>query len=694
MIGSHWRRMLLLIMGVTAPLIFGLFGLFILPARAADSAPIPESRLSEKRILLIYSYHPGFPTSPQSLEGIRSVFGPDGPDVDIEYMDAKRVFNKQSVENFVRQLTYKMQNLPPYDLVMTADDYALRLVLERTDELFSNLPVVFFGVNNVDLALAQNRNPLVTGVVEASSFKETLALHSSLLEERTTLNVLVDSTLSGQADLHSLMKLVSEFDNLNFQVLSLAEMDWSQLAEKLALLDKQDAILFLSAYQDVNGKTRSFKESLDFVLNRTEVPVWHLWEHGVGQGMLGGVLISHYEQGRSAAKMARQVLMGENPANIAVLERSPNVPVFDYVLLNKYGMDRSRLPDSSVILNEPTTIWHIYKLEILLGLVLLSVLILFTAWLIHKNRQLVQAQGQLQSSQDKLRTLSAAVEQSPLPVVITSPNAFIEYVNEAFSITTGFPTTEVIGKNPRIISSGQTPRSTYETLWKTISAGRIWRGELLNGRRNGNTYWARCVICPVLDERGKTTHYFSIHEDISLQKEQAEKIQYQAHYDALTDLPNRFLVLDRLSQAIHEGRRNSLKFALLFIDLDEFKTINDTLGHETGDELLKQVARRLSLLIRKEDTVGRLGGDEFVLIIRDLHTAADAEPVARNVLKAFTDVFLLNEREVAVTASIGIAIFPEDGQDTTILLSKADIAMYAAKNAGRNTFTYYSTTKR
>ncbi len=684
-IGQRRRNPGALLMAITA--------LWILTATQVSAVvkPVPGADdLSSRRVLLIYSYHPGFPTSPQSLEGIRSVFGPKGPTIDLEYLDAKRVYDPQSVDNFLRQLRYKMQKLPPYDLVMTADDYALRLALDHGKDLFSGLPVVFYGVNNVELALAQNGNPLVTGVVEASSFDATLQLHSLLLPGRPRVNVLVDGTLSGQADLASVMKRAPHWPNLQFRVLSLAQMTWDELDGALRELGDGDVILFLSAYSDVGGRTVSFDESLAFVRERTEVPLWHLWEHGVGQGMLGGVLISHREQGRAAAQLARRILRGESPATLRVVEDSPNIPVFDYRLLGRYGINQNHLPPETKLLNEPGTAWHTHRKEILFGFSALALLILFTAWLIRQNARLRQAQAQLEAGRDQLRTLSAAVEQSPLPVTITCPRASIEYVNDAFTSTTGYPAVEVIGHNPRLLASGQTPNATYQALWQALSAGRIWRGELLNRKRDGQTYWARCVICPVLDDGGRLTHYLGIHEDISLQRAQADRIRYQAQFDSLTDLPNRLLVMDRLGRAIAESRRNSQHFALMFLDLDEFKTINDSLGHEAGDDLLKQVAVRLRARIREEDTVGRLGGDEFVVIARDLHGAADADAVANILLEAFDLPFALGQRSLQITVSIGIALFPEDGEDLSTLLRKADIAMYGVKRSGRNAFARYT----
>ncbi|MBK8972963.1 MAG: diguanylate cyclase [Hahellaceae bacterium] len=667
-----------------------LLSLIILMCPLAGAESANELTLPKKHVLLIYSYHPGFPTSPQSLEGIRAVFGKNTPVIDIEYLDAKRIYDNQSVSNFLRSLQYKQEHLPPYDLIMTADDYALRLVLEHADHQFKNIPVVFYGVNNIELAEAQDENPNVTGVIEASSFRETIALHQQLQPQRKRLNIVVDGTLSGQADLKTVQGLLPEFTGLEFSVISLANLSWSQFGNSLGQLGNKDAILFLSAYQDAREETKAFEDSLAFVKSRTDVPIWHLWEHGVGSGMLGGVLISHRQQGLKAAEMARRILLGESPDQIHVLNQSPNLPVFDYNQLQHYGIPIESLPENAVVLNQPQSLWEHYRRELTFAAILLVALVTFTLWLMHKNRLLLRIRADLESSREGLRKLSQAVEQSPLPVFITDTHAHIEYVNGAFSIVTGYPITDMKGRNPNLLSAGETPKTVYEDLWKTITSGRTWQGEWQNRRKSGDNFWARVVISPVMDDRGAITHYVCILEDISLQKSQEARIYYQAHFDALTGLANRFLVVERLNLAIAEARQANQKVAVLFIDLDDFKTVNDALGHEAGDNLLKLAASRLRGVVREQDTVGRLGGDEFVVILNHLENAEDAIATATHILMTFRNPFQYNQQEIVLTASLGISISPTDGKNHNELLRKADIAMYTAKRQGRNNFRFFT----
>ena len=293
-------------------------------------------------------------------------------------------------------------------------------------------------------------------------------------------------------------------------------------------------------------------------------------------------------------------------------------------------------------------------------------------------------------SEKRIRTLLQAVEQSPVSVVMTDTQGDIEYVNRAFELSTGYAAEEVIGQNPRILKSEQTPPAYFEELWKAIVSGNSWQGELQNRKKDGSLYWERAYIAPVVDDAGVTTHYLAVKEDITLQKQQEEKIIHQANYDSLTNLPNRFLTLDRLSQLIKEAKRQGNLAAVLFLDLDDFKKINDSISHEVGDKLLVQAAERLQAAIRLEDTVSRLGGDEFIVLLGNLSKLEDVYPIAEKLLSCFREAFLLDGRELILTASIGIAIYPNDGDEPAELLRNADTAMYHSKEQGRNTYNYFT----
>jgi diguanylate cyclase (GGDEF)-like protein/PAS domain S-box-containing protein len=289
----------------------------------------------------------------------------------------------------------------------------------------------------------------------------------------------------------------------------------------------------------------------------------------------------------------------------------------------------------------------------------------------------------------ELRKLQRAVEQSPVSVVITDTRGVIEYVNPSFERNSGYTRDEVLGRPARMLKSGQNPPAVYAELWNALSQDRNWTGELCSKRKDGSVYWERASMSPVKAADGTTTHYLAVKEDITRERELTERLRYQAEYDALTGIPNRVLTFDRLAQALAHGRRAGKRVALLFIDLDNFKLVNDTLGHETGDRLLVEAATRFREVVREADTVGRHGGDEFLIIIENAVTHDAAERVARDIVHSLARPFHLRGADLQVTSSIGVALFPEDGIDAPTLLRNADIAMYAAKESGRNGFRFF-----
>lgn len=310
-------------------------------------------------------------------------------------------------------------------------------------------------------------------------------------------------------------------------------------------------------------------------------------------------------------------------------------------------------------------------------------------WLSETKNKLSSIDTERKKNESQLSMVTQAMEQSPNSIIITDFKANIEYVNAAFISATGYTSDEVLGKNPRLLQSGNTPKHAYASMWEALMRQEKWQGEFINKRKNGIDYTYSINIAPVLDKKGKTTHYIAIEEDISEQKRTQEKIHYLANFDPLTALPNRMQMENHLQYTLNLAKRNEGKFALFFLDLDHFKSINDTLGHSIGDQLLMELAKRLSTIIREEDTVSRMGGDEFILLLPETE-ANGAAQVAQKLLTSIANPFQLTDHELTVTASIGIALYPSDGTDIENLSKNADIAMYRAKQEGRNAYCFFT----
>ena len=299
--------------------------------------------------------------------------------------------------------------------------------------------------------------------------------------------------------------------------------------------------------------------------------------------------------------------------------------------------------------------------------------------------------SELQKRDANLRRLSAAVEQSPEAIVITDTAARIEYVNDAFLLSTGYTRDEVLGKNPRILNRGLTPPATYVALWTNLKSGQPWRGELINTRKDGSTYVEMATIAPIMDHDGQVTHYVSTKEDITKRKKSEELVHQLAYYDALTALPNRALLRERLQQAVEASTQGTAQGLLLLIDIDRFKQINDTRGHDTGDWLLREMARRIQGCTGAHDTVARLGSNTFGIVVPDIGGPSDlAHSLAGKVHQALAAPYDLGEaRRLYATTSMGIAFFCAGTPTPDNLLKQAEVALYRAKDEGGNALLFF-----
>jgi len=274
--------------------------------------------------------------------------------------------------------------------------------------------------------------------------------------------------------------------------------------------------------------------------------------------------------------------------------------------------------------------------------------------------------------------------------MITDTDNRIIAVNPAFTDMTGYAPEEIIGQPPKILSSGRQTPAFYQAMWHEIHTTGQWQGEIWNRRKNGEVYVEWLTINTIYGEDGAIHRRVALFSDITKKKENEELIWTQANFDPLTGLPNRRMFHDRLQQEIRKAQRTNLPLALMFLDLDRFKEVNDTLGHGMGDLLLKEAAQRLCHCVRETDTVARLGGDEFIVILNELDKLDSIERVAQDILQKLAVPYRLEENIIYVSASIGITLFPEDAIEIDALLKNADQAMYAAKNAGRNRFSYFT----
>lgn len=361
---------------------------------------------NKKRVLFISSYNSSFPTFFQQIEGVKSVFDTANVIIDVEFMDSKRFVDTINLTHFFTQLAYKINTGASYDGIITSDDNALNFVVNNQNLLFGDIPIVFCGVNNISNALNQNKNKDITGIVEAVSMQETLELMQKLFPDNNEVYCIVDNTNSGQGDFKKYQELASKWPEIKFQSIQIHKLTFDAYIQKLSEINRNTPVLLLSAYYDKNGKTIDFYESLEVIKQHLPAPLFHLWHHGMGQGIFGGMIISHYEQGKEAAKLLHTVLHGNDISKIKVRNNSPNIYLFDYNELKQFQINTNQLPIDSNIINQPISFYAKYKLQIHATLAVFVCLIIFIGLLLKNIFKRHKAEKELRTHNLEMAALN------------------------------------------------------------------------------------------------------------------------------------------------------------------------------------------------------------------------------------------------------------------------------------------------
>ena len=312
----------------------------------------------------------------------------------------------------------------------------------------------------------------------------------------------------------------------------------------------------------------------------------------------------------------------------------------------------------------------------------------------HLLHNLEIKQNTLKQAEVKLRRAALVYQHISDGIVITDADGYAQDVNPAFSAITGYSADEIIGNRMNMVSSRRHPPSFFRSLWSKLQNTGHWHGDIWNRHKSGAEFISHLMITSCFNDDGSVNCRIGLFSDVTEKRRQEALIWRQAHFDHLTQLPNRQMFHENLQKSIEQSHRSGLPFALIFLDLDLFKEINDTFGHDEGDMLLQQVAQRISKCCRRSDQVARLGGDEFIMIIQDLQDPKDAYPVCNKILKSISKPYSLTVSEVRISCSIGVAFYPNDADNSIELLKHADLAMYAAKEKGRNQYCPFSSTMR
>ncbi|PAB56325.1 ABC transporter substrate binding protein [Anaeromicrobium sediminis] len=629
----------------------------------------------KNRVLVINSYSPTFISYDRLEAGIRSVLKKENVNLHMEYMDSKRFSDETHLRNFYESLSYKLSNGEKYDLIMATDDNALLFVEKYYDELFKGLPVVFSGVNDIEKGMSFNENPNFTGVLEAISLRETLDIIGNFQRNVSNVYFIMDKTTSSDATIEEIKNTMKYYENLKFRQLSLKEMSFDQLFSKISRINKKDSVIIMSAFKDMNDKSMTFEESLNEIIKNSKAPVYHLWEHGIGNGIVGGKVVSQYEQARTAATIALNILNGEEISIIKVVEKSPNKYIFDYKELKKHDISLNKIPNNSTILNKPFEELRKYKvwIQITIGFIFLSFVIIIILYKSILTRNKVEKELKIQKSYFK-----QLFEKSPEAILILDEYERVNHINKSFIELFKVNIEDIKGKTVeevaiRYLEDEITIEQVMANWEDKLKSGEIYKDVVSINGRSGNRHLK--ITAYAIKNDSNYMGAYIICSDITNEKEREDTIEYLAYKDPLTDLYNRRFFNDKLKEEVQKGK----DIAVMFMDLDGFKKINDTLGHGAGDIILKTCSQRLIDIMGKGEIIARMGGDEFIALFTNPEKINGIIGTSQKIIESIEEPFYTDKEKIYLSASIGIAKYPEHGQDSGTLIKNADIAMYKAK---------------
>ena len=646
---------------------------------AAPSDPDPDATLN---VLVLHSSHRGYQWTDSIMEGIEAVMrsAPEDVELWVEYLDASRLHSASFSRQLLILYQRKYENID-FDAVITSDRRALEFVLDNRSTIAPGVPVVFFTASNLGSNLAEGQAN-VTGVSESADFRATLdlafALHPGLRH--------IVFVSPGLRSRHLVEPVVADYrPGVELSIWHHESLD--EIERALAKLEPGAVIVPIGEPVTVGGVAMPMNKFVSWIANRTDAPIYSVWDFALGHGIVGGYLISGFTQGTTIAEIALRALRGESMDRIPINTTSPGSYMFDYRVLAKFGIPENLLPPDSVLINRPITLYDSHKRAVWIAVGVFASLSLVILILGNNVRRRQRAERRLRANQDRFRDFA---ESAADWFWETDTQMRFTYVSRRSQDVLGVPRDELLGLTMGEVfttedeeSEFPSPRDVAEGRRQSFQVQSFWR------RPDG----VRRVIAtsgkPIQDPEQGFQGYRGTSRDISDSYDLTEELGYQATHDTLTNLLNRRAFEQRLQKLLSSIKESPGNHALCYLDLDQFKVVNDTCGHVAGDELLKRLAERLQNQVRKRDTVARLGGDEFGVLLEDCPPERAMELVS-NLHRSINDFqFVWNDQSFHVGASIGLV--PISSPDTTLdeLLAAADRACYVAKDEGRNRVHIY-----
>ena len=635
-----------------------------------------------KNVLVLHSSHRGYGWTDSIMKGVEAAMrsAPEEIELWVEYLDASRLHSASFAEQ-LRILYQRKYEQVQFDIIITSDRKALEFLLDNREAIAPDVPVVFSTVSSLGTSLA-NKHPNVTGVSESGDFVTTLDLTFSLHPGLRRM-VFISPGLRSR---HLVEPMVADYR----PELELSIWHYESLVEierALSTLPEDAVLVPVGEPVTVGGVAMPMDKFVAWIAERTSVPIYTVWDFALGQGIVGGYLVSGFTQGQTIARIALEILRGETMERAPISINSPSRYMFDYKQLKRFDVDEDLLPPDSVIINRPTSIYAEYRRTVWLALAIITILSIVILILGTNVRRRQRAERRLRANQERLRDFA---ESAADWLWETDAEMRFTYVSRRSQDVLGVPREGLLGLTIDEVFSETDQQSDVAAQdnsemdeLRPFHLQSFWR------RPDG----VRRVIStsgkPIHDSSGMFQGYRGTSRDITDSYSLTEKLGYQASHDTLTNLLNRRAFEQRLQSLLLRIKEVPGEHALCYLDLDQFKLVNDTCGHVAGDELLRRLADRLQKQVRKRDTIARLGGDEFAILLENCPPQRAWELVS-SLHQCVNDFqFVWNGQSFKVGVSIGLV--PINSPEMTLdeLLAAADHACYVAKDEGRNRVHLY-----
>jgi len=706
------------------------FVLFLLVTAGLMPMAVSAAEKSQN-ILLINSYHAGFKWTDDQTDAIIAGLSQDNQNIlYVEYIDWKRYPTDSNLRQLQAYMAFKYGD-QKIDLIITTDDAALHFALNQRQEIFSDAPIVFSGVfkSAADDLLQGQSN--VTGVYESIDPDGTIKLARKMNPQLQNIYILYDDSESGKDSGEGIIKSIKEInDQMETNgdpliVHDLSYLNFEAIMQKLTNPEKEDSIILMGSYsKDIDGLAYPPEIYSRLISAKSNIPMYSVYEVLFGNGIMGGSLLSGRILGEKAAMLANKILEGQAATSLAMIDEMQTFTGLDYVQLERFEMQNKPLPDNARIINQPFSFTKTYRYLIyrvaFFFLLLFGFIILLLSninkrkraeeALTQQNEELTALYEELIASEEELRQqfgemvrqqgiLKEHQERHQLVLEATKDSiwdwdivldrrvysdkvldilGYYGYELEKYAqwLQVIHPEDqEMIDKKIKEHLAGKT--ETYFSEYRILD-------------KDQNERWIRANGKAIFDNNGNAFRMVGSHRDITELKEHQQRINYLAYYDYLTGLPNRVLLKEKMEKAILEAKAKQYQIAVLYIDLDNFKVVNDSFGHRIGDQLLITISDQLTGTLGEEAIVAKLGGDEFIVMFKEVEDKQAVIELAEKMIGLFDGAIIIEGHACYVSMSIGIVFYPENGENEEELLKNADTAMYKAKELGKRRFVMFS----